>query len=135
MVMIKKPVAVVWAEAVEAGSEAVEKLNVRPMVVVERKSCLDDKSEIVKSWYVEDGACGFAWVNIRPASKRGLRDCEMVGYLKKNNKGSYSEYDKCWQVWIYEYNQSMQKKEAYADAVAEVLREYGIDANSGSRMD
>ena len=38
-------------------------------------------------------------------------------------------------VWVSEGGQSMERKEAYARAYADVLRAAGIEAYAGSRMD
>ena len=38
-------------------------------------------------------------------------------------------------VWVTVGNQSMQKKEAYAQAMAKVLQEGGINAYADSRLD
>jgi hypothetical protein len=49
--------------------------------------------------------------------------------------GYYEDYTKCWQIWVRGYGQSMQRKAVYAEAFATVLRENGISASAGSRMD
>jgi hypothetical protein len=125
----------IWDEACKAGRDAVEKLNVVPMVVQEHQNMLDDKSPVAQSWFVADGVCGFAWINIRPASRVGRNDCDFAKWCRANRIGSYDDYAKAWNIWVSDYNQSMQKKEAYADAAASVLQKYGIRAYSGSRMD
>jgi hypothetical protein len=125
----------IWDEAVKAGRDAVAKLSVVPMVVQEHKNMLDDSSPVVYSEVVMDGCCGFAWINIRPASKAGRNDCPFVTWCRAHGIGRYDDYAKCWNIWISDYNQSMQKKETYADAVANVLYKNGIKAYSGSRMD
>ena len=38
-------------------------------------------------------------------------------------------------IWIHEFNQSMNHKESFAMKLAEILRENGIKANDGSRLD
>ena len=37
--------------------------------------------------------------------------------------------------WWQEFGQSVEQKEAYADAYADVLQKYGIKAYAGSRLD
>lgn len=107
-------------KADKAGKEAVNKLNVIPMVV--------ENKETGKQWFVEDGACGFAWVSLHPATSSFAR------WLKKQGIGSKA-YDSGLKIWIHDYNQSVQKKETYASAYAEVLRDNGYKAYSGSRLD
>ena len=125
----------IWEEAQMAGRVAVENLEVKPMVVQEHQNMIDDSSPVVNSYYVADGVCGFAWINIRPASKAGRNDCPFVTWCRAHGIGSFSDYEKAWNIWVSEYNQSMQKKEAYAEAVVTILQKYGIRASSGSRMD
>ena len=77
-----------------------------------------------------DGACGFAHVNISPA--RG----KFVNYLKKIGKG-HKSYQGGWDYWVgsSELGQSITRKEAYADAFAKVLKEWGINCYATSRLD
>ena len=117
-----------WDLAHEAGLVAVAKLNVVPMVVTAHANPLDDNSPVQQQWFVADGVCGFAWVTVRPANSAFSR-------WMKENKGCHLAYGGGMQYWISMFNQSMQRKEAYADAFADVLRQFGIKAYSGSRMD
>lgn len=79
--------------------------------------------------------CGFAWVLVKPIHKGNTR---LGKEERKELQGmglTYNDYEKKFQLWVSGYNQSMLKKEAYADAYAKVLREAGFQATSGSRMD
>jgi hypothetical protein len=107
-------------KADKAGKDAVNKLQVNPMVV--------ENTQTGKQWFVADGACGFAWVSIHPATSSFAR------WLKKQGIGSKA-YSGGLQIWIHDYNQSIQKKSEYASAYAEVLRDSGYKAYSGSRLD
>lgn len=113
-----------------AGEAAAEACVPVPMFVGSAKSIFSneiDQSKPVER--VDDGVCGFAWVEIHPA--RGA----VVSYMKKNRIGR-AGYPKGWHVWVSGYGQSMARKEAYARAYAEVLREDGgLDARCVSRMD
>lgn len=119
-----------------AGLAAVREAQVVPMVVGQETSLFSGVIDKTKpTYYVEDGVCGFAWVNVYPANKGNTRlgkeerrALEASGFRK-------NEYEKCYQLWISQFNQSMQKKEAYAQAFAKVLRDAGIKSYSGSRMD
>jgi hypothetical protein len=109
--------AKLWNDAYAAGLAAVEQLAVRPMIV----------SGGGKQWFVADGVCGFAWVSLAGNSAFGKWG---------KAKGLFSKaYPKGVWYWVGEFNQSMQKKEAFAAAVAAHLRENGVDAYSDSRMD
>lgn len=121
------------AEAREAGLDAVnemiQKKQIVPMIVTQHSNMLDDNSPVKKEWYVADGVCGFAWINVRPATSRFAK------WLKSQNIGSTDSYYGGITIWISEFGQSMQKKETYARAYAEVLRKHGFKAHMMSRMD
>jgi hypothetical protein len=104
----------------KAGMLAVAGLTVEPMTVM--------NSDTGQRWFIEDGVCGFAWVTIRPAN------CAFAKWMKKVH-GCHLAYGGGMQYWISDFNQSMQKKEAYADAFAHVLNEFDIHAYAASRID
>ena len=106
----------------KAGRKAADEIIPQPMVVVDGTT-----KEVVD--VVDDGLCGFAWINIQPA--RGA----FVNYLKAREWGSRNEYAGGWEIWVSNYNQSVTRKYAYAQAFAEVLNQYGIKAYAGSRLD
>lgn len=76
---------------------------------------------------VESGVCGFAWVSFKGNTAFG-RAMKKAGLAR-------SHYPSGLSVWVSEFGQSMERKEAYARAYAEVLRKAGIQAYAGSRMD
>jgi hypothetical protein len=76
---------------------------------------------------VHSGVCGFAWVSFKGNTSFG-RAMKAAGLARKRYEGGLS-------VWVSEFGQSMERKEAYARAYAAVLREAGIEAYAGSRMD
>ena len=87
--------------------------------------------------YGEPMYCGFGWVQCTPEhkgnttlGKQERRVLEAMGF-KKDWTG------KAWQLWnCTGYNgQSMDVKEAGAQAYAEVLRKAGFKAYMGSRAD
>ena len=124
-------------EANAAGVAAVEKLRVIPMIVGQETSLFSGKLDYSKPVeYVEDGVCGFAWVDVYPKNKGNTSlGKEERKVLEKAGFRKSWENSKRFCFWVSAYNQSMQKKEAYAQAFAETLRKYGISAYSGSRMD
>jgi hypothetical protein len=124
----------VYAEAHKAGLEAVERATPTPMVVYETHGLTDIPKEGGKSWYVPSGVCGFAWVNIRPATS------SFVKYLKSKGIGRLDSYYGGWTIWVGGLfpdfrEQSVEYKEAYARAFASVLKEHGIKAYAHSRLD
>ena len=121
----------ILAEAHEAGMAAGSAKVATPMTLVQ--SDLFD-NPIGKTYYVPEGPCGFAWV-VTHEHGNG----KFVKYLKSisdgptvGNKYYYGGY---YVKWVREFGQSIEKKEAYADAYAAILKDYGIKAYSGSRLD
>jgi len=127
------PVKVDWQAlydaAHKAGMDAANTVEVIPMVVQQRANPMDDSSAVVKSYFVGDGVCGFAWVNISPGN------CAFANWLKKSKLADRDSYYGGVTVWVHDFNQSMTRKEAYAGAFARVVREAGIKAYCMSRMD
>jgi len=114
---LKKDWAPVWKEAYEAGKASGEGVTPKPMGVTDG----------TQTWVVEDGVCGFAWIKFPGNSSFG-RWMKKQGLARKAYPSGLS-------YWVSEFNQSMNRKEAFASAAAEVLRKHGIKAYSGSRMD
>jgi hypothetical protein len=109
-----------------AGMAAGEGAAPQPMYVVQRHVVT---GEIIKRYPpVMDGVCGFAWINIRPGNS------PFANWMKKNTHASKS-WEGGIEYWVREFNQSMQRKEAFARAFADVLMQAGVKAYAGSRMD
>lgn len=122
-----------WAElhmrAHAAGMLAGEAVTPMPMVVQERVNPLDDSSPVARTYApVMDGACGFAYVTVRPATSSFAR-------WAKANRGWFAAYGGGLQMSVDYFNQSVTRKAAYASAFAMVLREAGLSAYGSSRMD
>lgn len=131
-----KTFEMICAEADTAGKAAVEKLEVVPMIVGQETSLFSNKIDYSKqTYYVADGVCGFAWVDVYPANKGNTREGKEERKLLEKFGFRKNDYEKSYQLWISAFNQSMQKKETYARAFANVLRENGFKAYPGSRMD
>jgi len=91
---------------------------------------MNDNSPVVREYPpVMGGVCGFAWINIKPANSR------FANYLRSRGIGRTDDYYGGLTIWIGDYGQSMEKKEAYARAAAAVLYDAGIAASAHSRMD
>ena len=120
----------IYSEAHSAGLAAGHGCTPTPMVVGQPTTPLGNDIDYDKeTYYVADGVCGFAWVNIKPA--RG----KFVKFLKDNNIGRKDCYYGGYTVWVSEFGQSMHRKENYARAFTSVLRENGLTAYNMSRMD
>lgn len=77
--------------------------------------------------FLADGLCGFAWVVIPGNS--GMARWARAEKLARPGYPSGTHF------WVGEFNQSHERKVAYAHAFAEVLREAGIKAYTGDRLD
>ena len=102
-------------EAAKSASEA----TAEPMYITDGS----------KVYTIEDGPCGFGWVNIKPA--RG----KFVSYLKKIGIGTRDSYYGGYTVYSQAQTQSMAKNFAWASGFAEVLNQHGIKATAHQRMD
>jgi hypothetical protein len=132
------------AEANKAGIAAALAKVPAPMIVSQHANMLDDSSAVVKQWYVSDGVCGFASVKVRPGNS------PFANYLKAKGIAKKDSYAGGVYIWVGDhmdgldlsalpgdnfFNQSMEKKGAYASAFAAVLVKYGIKASYDTRMD
>jgi hypothetical protein len=119
----------IYDEAHAAGMAAGQAAVPAPMIVGSPSSPFgNDVDPRQKMYYVADGVCGFAWVHLPDA-----RD-PFAKFVK--NKGiGHKSYKKGYDIWVGQFNQSMQRKEAYASAFAGVLKQHGIEAYMQSRMD
>jgi hypothetical protein len=123
-------------KATIAGNEAVSKAKIIPMIVGEAKSLFSNEIDYSKPVeFVESGVCGFAWINVYPEFKGSTKLGKEERKVLEAAGFSKNEYEKNYQRWVSEFNQSMQKKEAFARAFSKVLRENGINASAGSRID
>lgn len=121
----------IWNEALAAGIKALEECTPTPMVVQQHEQPLNDNSPVVKQYHVPDGVCGFAWVNFSPATTPFCKWLKEHGYVGKSYYGGYD-------YWVGQGNQSMEKKEAFAHAMAHVInqhKELATRALPMSRMD
>lgn len=116
------------SKADAAGRVAATQHSPQPMIVQQHANMLDDNSPVVKEYFVSDGVCGFAWINIRPGN------CSYALWAKKN-LGARKGYYGGMELWVRDFGQSYERKHAYATAYANVLKEYGIKAYAGGRLD
>lgn len=105
-------------EAYKAGIEAGKNARPIPMYVIDQGIPIDR---------IDDGACGFAWVAFPGNTSFGK-------WAKKQGLAR-SHYPSGLCVWVREFGQSVDRKEAFAGAYAKVLKNNGIDAYAGSRLD
>ena len=116
-----------FAKAVAAGLAAGNRSEPVPMVVNE----MAGMSNVVKqSYYVSEGACGFAWVNVSPGNSPFANWLKKTGIARKSYYGGVD-------IWISDFGQSVDRKEACASAMAKVLQmELGMSSiSSMSRLD
>lgn len=119
----------IWQAAYTAGMQAGNAAAPTPMIVgTPRQPLFDDRIDPTKPvYFVEGGVCGFAWIDFKGNTAFGR-------WAKKTDRASKG-YPTGLMYWVSEFGQSMQRKQAFASAFAKVLRDNGIDAYVGSRMD
>jgi len=78
-------------------------------------------------WVEPQGMCGFAWVEFSG------RD-PFAKWLQTRGLASKG-YPKGLHYWVHEYNQSYERKRAYAIELCQQLARYGIVARANSRLD
>lgn len=116
------------AEAHEAGHKAAVAAKPTPMVVTDADLITGLPIPGATRYHVPEGACGFAWIKLKGNTK--------FGRWMKATKRARPGYPTGLTVWVSDYNQSVERKLAYAEAYAAVLRKYGIDdAYADSRLD
>ena len=116
-------------EAHAAGVAAGNAIKPTPMVVGTPTTPLGNNIDYNKrTYYVSEGACGFAWVVIRPGNCSFARQAVKLGLGSKHYYGGIS-------IWISDHGQSIDRKERHAAAYANVLKQAGVNATSESRMD
>jgi hypothetical protein len=84
-----------------AGRKAADECVPEPMML---RDTLDASKPI---YYVPQGVCGFAWINVKPGNSK------FANWLKKEKIGRPDSYYGGVSVWVGAYNQSMEKKQAY----------------------
>lgn len=126
---VYEPFSALWAKAEAAGLAAGSGASPTPMVVGEADGLSNKIKDGAPRYFVPEGACGFAWVVVRPGNSSFAR-------WAKKFKDARPEYGGGTCVkWVREFNQSVERKEAYAHAFAKVLSEAGINASARSRLD
>lgn len=110
--------AKLWAKATEVGIKAFEDAKPIPMVVQQLTNPFDSTSEVVESWNVPEGVCGFAWLTTHPGNSS-------FAHWAKKNLGASSAYGGGTRINlpIGRSSQSMARKEAAAYAMAQSLRD------------
>jgi hypothetical protein len=106
-------------KAYQAGIEAGKNAMPIPMYVIDQGIPIDR---------IDDGACGFAWVTVRPANSSFAIWAKKQGVMRAMYGGGVT-------YWVSQFGQSVDRKAAFAGAYAKVLRENGIQATAGDRLD
>lgn len=111
------------AEGMAAGETAIP----QPMVVSEVNPVNDEPNG--RNWFVSEGVCGFGWVSVKPATTSFAR------WLKKEGLARRDSYNGGLVVNVFQFNQSYERKMAYARAFANVLQGAGFTAYANGRLD
>jgi hypothetical protein len=115
-----------FAKAVAAGLAAGGASKPNPMIVQE----IGAGGAVKQEWFESEGACGFAWVNVCPGNSPFANWLKLNGFARKAYGGGVD-------IWISDFGQSVDRKEACASAMAKALQmELGLSSISAcSRLD
>ena len=120
---------VAFVRARDAGLAAGKAAQPRPMVVgnaIGLSNKIDPNGPL---YHCAEGTCGFAWVRV--SSGRS----SFAKWLVKNGLGRKA-YGGGVDIWISDHGQSIERKEAHARAMANVLRtDLQVECHADSRMD
>lgn len=105
---------VIYQSAINKAQSAGENQIPMPMIVEQRANMSDDESPVVKSWFVAEGLCGFAWITVNPGN------CQFANWLKKRGE-KCSDYYKGVMLYVHGFNQSYERKRTYARVLADEL--------------
>ena len=114
-----------FAIARAAGLAVGEAATPRPMIV--REAGLFGPTPGGQAWHVPDGVCGFAGIVVKGNTAFG-RYAKKIGATHPNYGGGLY-------ISVREYGQSLERKEAFANAFARELNAAGVRAYVNSRMD
>jgi hypothetical protein len=117
-----------YSKAHKAGLWAGNAVKPFAMVVEQHENAFDDSSPVTHREVVRDGLCGFAWIKVVPATGSFARWC-------RKNVRSHKGFGGGEHIWVRDFDQSFERKEAYACEFVNVLREAGLTAYAGSRLD
>lgn len=109
----------IWDEAFAAGMKAGLEVKCVPMGVTDG----------IHIYTVADGPCGFAWVNLKPGY------CPFAKWLKRMDHARSDPYYKGVTIWVNSHNQSVTRKSAHAEAMADVFEKYEFKVQTYSRLD
>jgi hypothetical protein len=101
-------------------------------IVAEATQAAYDAAVKYQTLHGDSACCGFAWVNIH-----GIKGNTKLGKLLKA-AGMEQDWTRAFSIWNPSGlgTQSIDVKEAGAEAAADVFRKYGFEqAYAGSRMD
>ena len=94
--------------------------------------------EGAKVWNCSEGLCGFAWIalyNKVPAGMKRKVKTPFAHWLIANGHARWDSYGKYTHISVSEFNQSVDRKYAYAQAFVRVLENHGIEAFAKERLD
>lgn len=127
-------------QAEKDGWIAYKVMNPRPMGVVQHAEPFNDSSPVVNEWTVNEGVCGFAWINV-PGNSWFIRELKKTGFASADincfdRKVVFKrdDYAGGYKYWVGG-GQSYERKCAFASAFSNVLSSYGIKNYTGSRLD
>lgn len=120
--------AAAYNEAYAVGYNAGTSHNPTPMRVYQADIGGNRLSEDV---VIDDGPCGFAWINIKSANKRFCK------WLREYGLADTDSYYGGITIWIGAHGQSYERKQRHAKAMADAIQELfpELKVRAMSRLD
>ena len=104
-----------------------------------QQAAYEAATDLLFKWYdgEDQGACGFAWVNVRPEHKGNTKAGKSERAILRRMGFELDWTGKEFQWWNPSSLgvQNVDSKHAGAVACVKVLKEYGFKAYAGSRLD
>lgn len=112
----------------EAGLKAGADASPTPFHLIEA-SILDEPLPGAKTYTLPDGPCGFGWVTVPGAEPFAKWLLAQKGLAHRETRPARAV------VWVSDFDQSHDRKLAYAHAFAVALNQNGVAAWADSRLD
>lgn len=107
-----------YDKANDAGLAAAKEVEL-PQFLITETNAFGEQKENAKQ-YIMNGLCGFAWVSIKPANMKFAK------WMVQNAGARKDSYAGGVRFPIFGFEQSIDKKAAYAGAFAGVLQDAGM---------
>lgn len=138
-----KPVETNWVsiyqEAKEYASESIKTVKPTPMIVSQHSNPLNDRSPVIKEYYVESGICGNAFLRIpfdNTTNRKFVNALKKAEIIKERTRGEVWKHEESgYMLYSKARTQSYEINTAWCNAVGSYLDKHGISTYVESRLD